>query len=108
MIAYNDLACAFWPVPPERTPATVAAAGAPPIVVVGTTGDPATPYAWAQALAKQMTSAVLVTYDGEGHTAYLTDSCVQRAANEYLLGLTLPKAGLTCQQKRGPPGDWAR
>jgi hypothetical protein len=97
LIAYNDLACAFWPVPPERRPAKVTAAGAPPIVVVGTTGDPATPYAWAQALAKQMKSAVLVTHDGEGHTAYLTDSCVQRAVDEYLLGLTPPKAGLTCQ-----------
>jgi hypothetical protein len=93
LIAYNDLACAFWPVPPERIPATVSGAGAPPIVVVGTTGDPATPYAWAQALAKELTSAVLVTHEGEGHTAYLTDSCVQRAVNEYLLGLTAPKAG---------------
>jgi pimeloyl-ACP methyl ester carboxylesterase len=97
LIAYNDLACAFWPVAPERTPATVSGAGAPPIVVVGTTGDPATPYAWAQALAKELTSAVLVTHDGEGHTAYLTDSCVQRAVDDYLLGLTVPKAGLTCQ-----------
>jgi cell division topological specificity factor len=38
-----------------------------------------------------------VTHEGEGHTAYLTNSCVQRAVNEYLLGLTAPKAGLTCQ-----------
>jgi pimeloyl-ACP methyl ester carboxylesterase len=97
LLAYNDLACAFWPVPPERTPAPVSAAGAPPIVIVGTTGDPATPYAWAQALAKELTSSVLITREGEGHTAYLTDSCVQRAVNEYLLGLTPPKAGLTCQ-----------
>jgi pimeloyl-ACP methyl ester carboxylesterase len=97
LIAYNDLACAFWPVAPERTPTKVSAAAAPPIVVIGTTGDPATPYAWAQALTKELTTAVLVTHEGEGHTAYLTDSCVQRAADEYLLGLTVPKAGLTCQ-----------
>ena len=97
LIAYNDLACAFWPVPAQRTPAAVTAAGAPPIVVVGTTGDPATPYAWAEALADELDSGVLVTREGESHTAYLTSSCVQRAVDEYLLGLTVPKAGLTCQ-----------
>jgi pimeloyl-ACP methyl ester carboxylesterase len=97
LIAYNDLACAFWPIPAERTPAKVTATGAPPIVVVGTTGDPATPYAWAKALADQLDSAVLVTREGEGHTAYLASSCIQRAVDEYLLGLTPPKAGLTCQ-----------
>ena len=73
------------------------AAGAPPIVVIGTTGDPATPYAWAEALAEDLDSGVLVTHEAESHTAYLTSSCVQRAVNEYLLGLTVPKAGLTCQ-----------
>ena len=97
LIAYNDLACAFWPVPAQRTPATVTAAGAPPIVVIGTTGDPATPYAWAKALAAELDSGVLVTREGEGHTAYFASSCVQRAVDEYLLGLTVPKAGLTCQ-----------
>jgi len=97
LIAYNDLACAFWPIPAERTPGVVTANGAPPIVVVGTTGDPATPYAWAKALADQLESGVLVTREGEGHTAYLASSCVQRAVDEYLLGLTAPKAGLTCK-----------
>lgn len=97
LIAYNDLACAFWPVPAERTPATVTAAGAPPIVVVGTTGDPATPYAWAEALADELDSGVLVTREGDGHTAYLASSCIQRVIDAYLLGLTVPKAGLTCQ-----------
>jgi pimeloyl-ACP methyl ester carboxylesterase len=97
LLAYNDLACAFWPVPAERTPATVTAAGAPPIVVIGTTGDPATPYAWAEALAKELDSGVLVTREGDGHTAYFASSCVQRAVDAYLLGLTVPKVGLTCQ-----------
>ena len=64
LIAYNDLACAFWPVAAQRTPAAVTAAGAPPIVVVGTTGDPATPYAWAEALADELDSGVLVTHEG--------------------------------------------
>ena len=97
LIAYNDLACAFWPVPAQRTPAAVTASGAPPIVVIGTTGDPATPYAWAVALAKQLESGVLVTREGEGHTGYLASPCVQRAVDAYLLALTVPKAGLTCK-----------
>jgi pimeloyl-ACP methyl ester carboxylesterase len=97
LIAYNDLACAFWPIPAERTPAPVTATGAPPIIVVGTTGDPATPYAWAEALADELDSGVLVTREGQGHTAYLVSSCVQRAVDAYLLGLTVPKTGLTCQ-----------
>ena len=96
MLAYNDLSCAFWPVPAERTPAKVSAAGAPPIVVVGTTGDPATPYPWAVSLARQLSSGVLVTRRGEGHTAFAFSACVQRAVTPYLLDLKAPRDGLTC------------
>jgi pimeloyl-ACP methyl ester carboxylesterase len=96
MIAYNDLPCAFWPVPAQRTPKPASAPGAPPIVVVGSTGDPATPYAWAVALAKQLDSGVLVTRNGEGHTGYEFSDCVKAAVDTYLLDLTAPKAGLTC------------
>lgn len=96
LVAYNDLACAYWPVPAERTPGPVSAAGAPPIVVVGTTGDPATPYPWAVALAKELDSGVLITHKGEGHTAYQSSSCVQRAVDVYLVDLKVPKQGLTC------------
>ena len=96
MIAYNDLPCAFWPVPAERTPKPASAPGAPPIVVVGSTGDPATPYAWAVALSKQLESGVLVTRQGEGHTGYEFSACVKAAVDTYLLDLTAPKAGLTC------------
>ncbi len=97
MIAYNDLACAFWPVPAERTPRPVSAQGAPPIVVVGSTGDPASPYPWAVSLAKELDSGVLVTRDGEGHTGYLASKCVQGAVDAYLVDLKVPRKGLTCQ-----------
>ena len=97
MVAYNDLSCAFWPVAAERTPGPVSAAGAPPIVVVGTTGDPATPYPWAVALARELDSGVLVTHQGEGHTAYQSSTCVQRAVDLYLVDLTVPKQGLVCK-----------
>ena len=96
LVAYNDLPCAFWPVPAQRVPQRVSAPGAPPIVVVGTTGDPATPYAWAEALVDQIESGVLITHKGEGHTAYLASPCVLQAINAYLLELTVPKDGLTC------------
>ena len=66
LVAYNDLPCAFWPVPAERTPKAVSAKGAPPIVVVGSTGDPATPYGWAVTLSKELDSGVLITRREKG------------------------------------------
>ena len=96
LLAFNDVDCAYWPTPPERIPAAVTAPGAPPIVLVGSTGDPATPYAWAQSVARQLTSAVLVTRVGEGHTGYLVSACVRDAVDAYLLYRTVPPAGLRC------------
>jgi pimeloyl-ACP methyl ester carboxylesterase len=95
-VAYNDLICAFWAVPPQGMPHAVTAEGAPPIVVVGTTGDPATPYAWSVSLADQLESGVLITREGEGHTGYGDSLCVQDAVDEYLLELTVPEDGHTC------------
>jgi pimeloyl-ACP methyl ester carboxylesterase len=97
LVAYNDLTCAFWSVPAQGTPRVVSATGAPPIVVVGSTGDPATPYQWAESLADQLESGVLVTREGEGHTGYLDNECVQEAVDAYLLELTVPKDGLRCE-----------
>ncbi len=65
----------------------------PPIVVVGTTGDPATPYAQAQALAGQLDHGVLLTRVGEGHTAYDFSSCIRNYVDDYLTNLTVPPAG---------------
>jgi pimeloyl-ACP methyl ester carboxylesterase len=95
-VAYNDLSCAYWAVHAERTPARVQAAGAPPIVVVGSTGDPATPYKWAVSLAKQLASGVLVTRTGFGHTGYEASRCVREALDAYLLDLKVPRRGLAC------------
>lgn len=94
--AWGPLACAYWPVPPVEQAGPLSAPGAPPIVVVGTTNDPATPYAWAQALASQL-SGVLITRVGAGHTGYFFSTCVEQAANAYLIGLKVPSPGLTCQ-----------
>ena len=75
----------------------IANRGAPPILVVGTTGDPATPYEWARALSTELRSGVLVTYDGDGHTAYDTGSaCVDRLVDDYLINRTAPADGTRC------------
>lgn len=89
--------CAQWPVQPLREPAPIAAEGAGPIVVIGTTGDPATPYAWAQSLAGQLDDSVLLTFEGNGHTAYgRSGGCIEEQVDAYLLEGTVPEDGLTC------------
>jgi pimeloyl-ACP methyl ester carboxylesterase len=76
---------------------TIRAEGAAPIVVVGTTRDPATPYAWSVALAEQLESGVLVSRDGDGHTGYRSDNaCVDAAVEDYLVDATVPQDGLSC------------
>jgi len=96
-IAYGSLPCAFWPVPPVELAHPVRAAGAPPILVIGTTRDPATPYVWAQALAHELASGVLLTFTGDGHTAYGRGSaCIDGAVNAYLIDLQVPAAGTRC------------
>jgi pimeloyl-ACP methyl ester carboxylesterase len=96
-IAYGSMPCAFWHVPPVEPAHAVTAAGAPPIVVIGTTRDPATPYVWAKALARQLSSGVLVTYDSDGHTAYEHgNGCIVSAVNAYLNRRVVPRDGLRC------------
>lgn len=78
-------------------PRHVRAAGAPPIVVIGTTRDPATPFKWAEALARQLQSGVLIRRDGDGHTGYNAgNDCVDRAVEGYLIDGKVPEDGLSC------------
>ncbi len=96
-LAWALVACTDWPAPSDGLPAPVRATGAAPIVVVGTTGDAATPYAWAQGLADQLESGVLLTYDGTVHTAYRKGSaCIDAAVDTYLLTGRPPAEGTTC------------
>ena len=89
--------CAYWPVPSTLAPHVLKVTGLPQVLVISTTGDPATPYASGVDLAKQL-GARLLTFEGTRHTAYLTaqDSCVDNAGNAYLLNLTLPADGTRC------------
>ncbi|MFF7281611.1 alpha/beta fold hydrolase [Streptomyces griseorubiginosus] len=96
-LAWASLSCAYWPVGATGEPHRIEARGAAPIVVVGTTRDPATPYRWARALAAQLTSARLLTYEGDGHTAYGRGSaCIDSTINAYLLRGTPPTNGKRC------------
>jgi pimeloyl-ACP methyl ester carboxylesterase len=94
-LAMSLVNCAVWPAKHDPYP-TGAAVGAPPIVVIGTTGDPATPYENTAKLARMLGTGTVVTWQGEGHTAYPQTRCVQNAVNGYLIDLRVPDDGVTC------------
>lgn len=90
--------CEVWPYPPTGTRGEITAEGAGPIVVVGTTNDPATPYEWSESLADQLEEGVLITRVGEGHTGYNKgNSCVDDAVEAFLLDDVVPEDGLRCE-----------
>ena len=97
MFAYSLSSCAQWPIHTGRVPEELTATGAAPILVVGTTRDPATPLEWAEALAEQLESGVLVRRDGDGHTGYLRgNECVDSTVESYLVSGTVPKETVDC------------
>jgi pimeloyl-ACP methyl ester carboxylesterase len=95
ILANELLPCAFWP-PGTYEPAPVAAEGAPPILVVGSTGDAATPYQTAVSIARQLESGVLLTVELDGHVAIDDSACADAAITRYLVDLTLPGPGDRC------------
>lgn len=90
--SYDD-GCGGWPVKSKRpAEAPTYSADLAPVLVVGTTGDPATPYAWAQETHQELPQSALLTYRGEGHTAYgRSNACVADTVDAYLLDGTLPE-----------------
>lgn len=88
--------CGFWPVPPTSTPHEIEAAGLPPILVVSTTNDPATPYQAGVDLAEQL-GGTLLTFEGTRHTVVFSgNACVDDIATRYLLDVTVPPPGTRC------------
>ena len=75
----------------------VRVAGSAPILVVGTTRDPATPFAGAQDLVTRLAGSRLLTFDSTEHTAYTKTRCIDRAIDAYLLRGTLPAEGTVCK-----------
>ncbi|MGO1183345.1 MAG: alpha/beta hydrolase [Micrococcaceae bacterium] len=96
-LAYGGVNCASWPHDGAESVDTVSAEGAAPILVIGTTGDPATPYEWAPALAEQLESGVLITNEGEGHGSYgPQNECIAGLVDDYFVDGTVPEDGTTC------------
>ncbi|WP_353988511.1 alpha/beta hydrolase [Ruicaihuangia caeni] len=88
--------CASWPFDSVRERVAIAAEGSSDILVVGTTNDPATPYVWAQNMARQLQNGHLVTHNGEGHTAYGSNDCVNRVVDDYFIDGTVPASDPQC------------
>jgi hypothetical protein len=95
--------CHDWPVPGQYETPEVSAPGAAPVLVIGNTGDPATPYEGARRMADELGEGVGVelTWKGEGHGAYGNGSdCVDSTVNAYLLKGTVPKDGKVCARRQ--------
>jgi pimeloyl-ACP methyl ester carboxylesterase len=96
-LAWGNLACTIWPVKDPNPINKFSAIGAAPIVVVGTKFDPATPYKWSVGLSSQLTSSVLLTYEGDGHTAYMRGSkCIDNEIENYLVEGVIPAKDISC------------
>jgi pimeloyl-ACP methyl ester carboxylesterase len=96
-MAYGGTSCAKWPFAATRVRGPIEAKGSGDILVVGTTNDPATPYVWAQNLSKELEHGHLITYHGEGHTAYnKSNSCVNNAVDDYFVKGTVPSKDPEC------------
>ncbi|NBE51874.1 alpha/beta hydrolase [Streptomyces boluensis] len=98
-LAWGMVGCTDWPVPGAADHPDVSAKGSAPILVVGNTGDPATPYAGTRKMVDALGAGVgiEVTYKGQGHGAYDSgDPCVRRAVDGYLLDGKSPESGTVC------------
>lgn len=99
MAEIGDMTCETWPVKSKvEELAPVTGEGAPPVLVVATANDPATPLEWAEAVAEQLESATLIVYEGEGHIAYDEGNpCTVNAIDEYFVTGKVPESDLTCK-----------
>lgn len=96
-MSYGDVGCANWPVESKRERVALTAPGAADMLVIGTTNDPATPYEWAVTVANNLESGHLVTYNGEGHTAYnKSNACVNAVVEDFLLTGAVPASDPNC------------
>ncbi|NPC98282.1 alpha/beta fold hydrolase [Nocardioides sp. zg-DK7169] len=97
VFAWGLLGCVGYSARSEEEPLDIRGEGAAPILVIGTTRDPATPYEWSVALADTLESGVLLTRDGDGHTGYNAgNACVDEIVEAYLIDGTVPEDGQRC------------
>jgi pimeloyl-ACP methyl ester carboxylesterase len=93
---YGNLLCGDWPVKLKGSHTPLPIQDAPPILLVGGTNDPATPYVDAQSVNRQVSGSILLTRQGNGHTSYGSSACSHAAEDAYLIDLTLPAVGTVC------------
>lgn len=97
-MSWGNAPCAQWFGHSGRVPAPASTTTAAPILVIGTTYDPATPYEWSKALNRQLPTSTLLTFRGDGHTAFGGSSrCIDDAVTRYVLTGTVPPAGTVCR-----------
>jgi len=85
-LAWSNISCSYWKAEATGVPKEITAPGAPTLLGVGTVNDPATPYVWSQVLAGQLSKGVLLTLDGDGHTAYYQGSkCIDEIVDNFYL-----------------------
>ena len=96
MLVNDYIRCVDWPVAPTPLTST-GAPGSPPILVISTTGDPATPYEGGVAVADALENGILITNEGDGHTVVLDGkACIDDLVNAYLVDDVIPEDGTTC------------
>ncbi|WTW95801.1 alpha/beta hydrolase [Streptomycetaceae bacterium NBC_01309] len=96
---FDGPGCEFWPYKTPEKPHTIKAPADSPVLVIGTTGDPATPYAASERLAQGLGNATLLTLEGEGHAAYgKGNDCIDAAVDKFFLDGTMPPVGTRCVQ----------
>ena len=97
-MSWGNAPCSKWFGRTTRVPAPASSTTTAPILIVGTTYDPATPYSWSVALNRQLPTSTLLTYQGDGHTAYGGGSaCISRLVDAYLIKGTPPAARTICR-----------
>jgi TAP-like protein len=94
---WGSVACAFWPVPAQTSAQPAHDHGAPPVLIIATKDDPATPYSWGVSLSHQLDGARLLTVNGAIHGAFARGAaCVDNPVSTYLLTLQLPPPNSVC------------
>ncbi len=101
MFAWSEGGCYNWPFDRNIDLSDVSAPTADPIIVIGTTYDPATPDAWAKALAQQLEVGIYINFNGDGHTAYKSGSkCIDSLVDAYFIDGVIPTVNTSCEPNK--------
>ena len=98
-LSFAGLPCKYWKAEPKLPKVSLTKIDTSPILIIGVTKDPATPYKWAKTLAAAFTNSQLITLNGEGHTGHgRGNKCVDTAVDTYFLTGKSSPGSLICSQ----------